>query len=145
MQFLFRKQRTDGSWFGEWGVCFLYAGFFRPPRLWRGARLWDCAQTRRTSALQRAVDFTLSKQNAQDGGWGESVESCALKTWVADPAGSNVVSTSWALLSLCSAIRAGSVEKAKAKAAVLLGARYLVSKQEWQWGLAAAVNDQRRV
>ena len=42
----------------------------------------------------------LSKQHKEDGGWGESVEACALKTWTPDPRGSNVVNTAWGMLTV---------------------------------------------
>ena len=27
-RFLLKEQRTDGSWYGSWGVCFTYAAWF---------------------------------------------------------------------------------------------------------------------
>lgn len=28
LQFILRKQRQDGSWYGSWAVCFCYAAWF---------------------------------------------------------------------------------------------------------------------
>ena len=49
-------------------------------------------------ALNNAASFLRSKQR-EDGGWGESFESCIIKQYVHHEK-SQVINTSWALLSL---------------------------------------------
>ena len=51
--------------------------------------------------IQNACSFLISKQK-DDGGWGESFESCVHKRYVQHEE-SQVVNTSWALLTLMSA------------------------------------------
>ena len=48
--------------------------------------------------MDKAASFLISKQQA-DGGWGESFESCISKQYVQHQT-SQVINTSWALLSL---------------------------------------------
>jgi lanosterol synthase len=52
-------------------------------------------------AITSACDFLVSKQK-QDGGWGETYESCANMIYT-EAAESQVVNTSWALLALMAA------------------------------------------
>lgn len=63
-------QRPDGSWYGNWGVCFTYG-------TWFGCEALAAAgETHATSPSARAAAaFLLQKQRA-DGGWGESYLSC---------------------------------------------------------------------
>ncbi|XP_058208027.1 dammarenediol II synthase-like isoform X3 [Rhododendron vialii] len=70
IRFLEEKQWPDGSWYGYWGICFIYGTFF----VLRG--LASVGKTYNNSeAVRRAVGFFLSTQN-EEGGWGESLESC---------------------------------------------------------------------
>ena len=64
------SQRPDGSWYGSWGVCFTYAGWFATESL---ATLGF--NYRNNETQKRACDFILSKQES-DGGWGESYKVC---------------------------------------------------------------------
>ena len=97
--FLKSIQRIDGSWYGSWGVCFVYG-------TWFGIEgLVAAGETRDSSHVQRALAFLLSKQNP-NGGWGESYLACVNKAYPPDGAGqlgddnSGVVQTAWALLGL---------------------------------------------
>jgi lanosterol synthase len=87
-------QREDGSWYGSWGICFTYAGMFAMECL-------GCiGETYENSEAQfRACEFLVKHQN-EDGGWGESYESCEFGVWTYNPDGSQVVNTAWALLGL---------------------------------------------
>lgn len=71
-------QRADGSWYGNWGVCFTYATWFGCEAL--AAVGEGVANSREAKA---ACAFLLGKQRA-DGGWGESYLSCQDKVggWV---------------------------------------------------------------
>ena len=106
--YLFKQQRSDGSWFGQWGVCFTYATLFAVEALC-AARDISCVNVKQsTDALTGAALFLAQMQN-EDGGWGESVDACALKQWVPDPEGSNVVNTAWATLTLARILSAKTV------------------------------------
>jgi len=91
-------QRADGSWYGSWGVCFTYAGWFGCTSL---AALGGTYGT--SGPLSRAVHFLLSKQR-ENGGWGESYLSCQDKEYTHLPGGrSHVTCTAWAMLALMEA------------------------------------------
>ncbi|KAL6985042.1 lupeol synthase [Sarracenia purpurea var. burkii] len=95
-------QDSDGSWYGCWGICYTYGTWFAV------VGLAACGKTYNNSpALRKACEFLLSKQ-LPDGGWGESYLSSTNKVYTNIPGNkSNLVQTSWALLSL---IDAGQAE-----------------------------------
>lgn len=66
-------QMPDGSWYGNWGVCFIYGTFFAVRGLVAAGKTYDNSE-----AIRRAVRFLLGTQNAE-GGWGESYLSCPNK------------------------------------------------------------------
>jgi squalene/oxidosqualene cyclase-like protein len=94
MTYIKSIQRPDGSWKGSWGVCFTYA-------VWFGVEaMVAVGETLSQSAeMRNACQFLLDKQN-EDGGWGESFQSCVEMEWVPHVDGSQVVNTAWALLAL---------------------------------------------
>jgi squalene/oxidosqualene cyclase-like protein len=98
--YLLGAQRDDGSWEGSWGICFTYGAWFGTLGLRAAGLPAD------HPALSRAAEFLLGKQ-LPDGGWGETPESCRARTYVHAEAGQAVM-TSWALLALAAAGRAGS-------------------------------------
>lgn len=112
--FLLREQRSDGSFEGSWGVCFTYGTWFGVSGLLAAGVPLD------HKAIRKARAFLESKQRS-DGGWGESVQNCLTRTYD-DTTPSQVVMTSWALLSLiaCGAANGTPVEQ---------GLRFLLSKQ----------------
>lgn len=87
-------QRQDGSWYGSWGICFTYAGMFAMECLSTVGEVYENSEAQR-----RACEFLVGHQN-QDGGWGESYESCEFGVWTDHDEGSQVVNTAWALLGL---------------------------------------------
>ncbi|KAK5116194.1 hypothetical protein LTR62_008520 [Meristemomyces frigidus] len=97
VQWIRTNQRADGSWYGSWGICFTYAGFFA---------LESLATQGETHAnserVRRACQFFLDRQN-EDGGWGESYKSCETGQWCPHPDGSQVVQTAWAAIALMKA------------------------------------------
>ena len=97
IRFLINEQKADGSWIGSWGVCFTYGTWFGMEALAAYGKNSKEKQDRVKHHLQKAVEFLLSKQN-DDGGWGETYESCVKSEYVNGP--SQVVNTSWALLGL---------------------------------------------
>ncbi|HSU41181.1 MAG TPA: terpene cyclase/mutase family protein [Polyangiaceae bacterium] len=105
-RFLEHAQRVDGSWEGSWGVCFTYGTWFGILGL-KAAGASDEAPE-----ITRACEFLLAHQ-AQDGSWGESVESCARRHYVPTAEGQAVM-TAWATLALIAAGRGTSSEVARA-------------------------------
>ena len=96
ISYIKRIQKPDGSWYGNWGVCFTYATWFGLEAL---AAVGETALNKGSSAL-KACEFLLSKQE-ENGGWGESYLSCQDKVSSHLPGGeSHVVNTGWALLGL---------------------------------------------
>lgn len=60
------NQRADGSWYGNWGVCFTYAGMFALESL------ASVGETYGASSISKSgCEFLISKQR-EDGGWSES-------------------------------------------------------------------------
>nr|QEV81988.1 oxidosqualene cyclase [Scutellaria barbata] len=95
-------QERDGSWYGCWGICYTYGTWFAMKGL------IDCGKNCKNSHIVRkGCEFLLSKQ-LDDGGWGESHLSSSNKVYTnLEGNRSNLVQTSWALLSL---IDAGQAE-----------------------------------
>ncbi|XP_060669413.1 beta-amyrin synthase-like [Ziziphus jujuba] len=103
VKFLEDIQLPDGSWYGNWGVCFTYGTWFALGGLTAAGKSYDNSPT-----IRRAVEFLLRKQN-EDGGWGESYLSCPNKEYVPlEGNRSNLVQTAWAMMSL---IHAGQAER----------------------------------
>ncbi|MEN9208567.1 MAG: squalene--hopene cyclase [Gloeomargarita sp. GMQP_bins_120] len=119
LDYLLRVQEPTGSWFGRWGVNYIYgtSGVL--------AALQDEPQA--LQARERAVTWLLAHQNP-DGGWGETCRSYD------DPAlqgqgDSTASQTAWALLGLLAAGQA-------TQPAVRRGIEYLLTQQQangaWQ-------------
>ena len=96
LKFIRKRQRSDGSWIGSWGVCFTYGTWFGVEAL---ASYGESVAT--SQHLQKACDFLISYQR-DDGGWGESHLSCVTSHYI-EHERSQVVNTSWALLALMAA------------------------------------------
>ena len=90
-QWLVRNQETDGSWYGRWGVAYIYGTCFAL----RG--LAAAGESDREAHILRAGEWLRSIQNA-DGGWGESCASYDRGEFVAAP--STPSQTAWAILGL---------------------------------------------
>lgn len=70
VQFLEAHQWPNGSWYGFWGICFIYGTFFALGGLTAAGKTHENSE-----AVQKGVNFLLSTQN-KEGGWGESLNSC---------------------------------------------------------------------
>ncbi|MGA3025144.1 MAG: squalene--hopene cyclase [Bryobacteraceae bacterium] len=91
VKYLKRTQEQDGSWWGRWGVCYIYGTFLAL----RG--LAAAGESDREAYILRAGEWLRSIQNS-DGGWGESCAAYDEATYV--PAPSTPSQTAWAILGL---------------------------------------------
>jgi squalene-hopene/tetraprenyl-beta-curcumene cyclase len=131
IEFIFKEQEPDGSWFGRWGVNYLYGTYL----VLRG--LDAIGVDRLEPQIQQAAEWIRMVQNP-DGGWGESCESYD------DPSTRGVgvstpSQTAWALLGLLAAgdDRSDSIAK---------GVRWLLTRQRtdgsWNESTGAGLNHQ---
>ncbi len=116
LAYLEREQMADGSWFGRWGVNYVYGTWSTLCAL-NAAGVLPTAPT-----MAKAVDWLVAIQNA-DGGWGEDCNSYKLDYRGYEPAPSNASQTAWALLGL---MAAGQVDHP----AVARGIAYLQKTQD---------------
>ncbi|SJZ82721.1 squalene-hopene/tetraprenyl-beta-curcumene cyclase [Enhydrobacter aerosaccus] len=96
LAYLERDQEADGSWFGRWGVNYIYGTWSALCAL--NAAGFDGARP----SVRKAADWLIAIQNA-DGGWGEDCTSYKLDYKGHEPAPSNASQTAWALLGLMAA------------------------------------------
>jgi squalene-hopene/tetraprenyl-beta-curcumene cyclase len=115
LTYLRRTQEADGSWFGRWGVNYIY-GTWSALAAFNGAGIPS-----EDPAVRRAADWLIAIQNP-DGGWGEGCDSYKLDYRGHEPAPSRASQTAWALLGL---MAAGAVDHE----AVAHGIRYLQMTQ----------------
>lgn len=92
VRYLLAEQRSDGSWWGRWGVNHIYGtGAVLPALVAVGEDLT-------APPIRRAVDWLAAHQNP-DGGWGERIESYWDPAWVGR-GDSTPSQTAWALMGL---------------------------------------------
>jgi squalene-hopene/tetraprenyl-beta-curcumene cyclase len=91
VEYLLRVQEPDGSWYGRWGVNYIYGTFLAL----RGLRV--TGMTEHEPSIQQALEFIRAYQN-HDGGWGESCASYDENRFVPNP--STPSQTAWAILAL---------------------------------------------
>jgi len=115
IDWLRRAQLADGSWYGRWGMNYIYG-------TWSVLCALNAAGIERTAPeVRRAVDWLAAIQNP-DGGWGEDGTSYRLDYRGHEAAPSTASQTAWALLGL---MAAGEVDHP----AVARGIRYLCATQ----------------
>ena len=68
IEFIKKDQCSDGSWFGRWGVNYIYGTW----QVLRGLKL--IGEDMNKGYVRRAVEWFIQHQN-DDGGWGESIAS----------------------------------------------------------------------
>ncbi|ALM29043.1 prenyltransferase/squalene oxidase repeat-containing protein [Bacillus altitudinis] len=112
VKWLIDHQEKNGSWFGRWGVCYIYG-------TWAALTGLKAAGIPSSHpAVQKACRF-LKQIQLEDGSFGESCKSAELKTYVPLSFGT-VVQTAWATEALL------QYEKAN-NAAILKAVSFLVN------------------
>ncbi|GAB4533847.1 MAG: squalene--hopene cyclase [Pleurocapsa sp.] len=117
--YLLKEQEADGSWFGRWGVNYIYGT--------SGAlsALALITPEEHLNSIKRGADWLISCQNP-DGGWGETCQTYN------DPSlkgkgDSTASQTAWALIGLLAAKRAVNLQQ---KEVIDKGINYLISSQK---------------
>ena len=96
VRFLRRQQRADGSWYGRWGMNYVYGTWSVLCALRAAGLPADAPECR------RAGDWLLAVQN-EDGGWGEHESSYAHGEGGFRAGRSTASQTAWAVLALLAA------------------------------------------
>jgi squalene-hopene/tetraprenyl-beta-curcumene cyclase len=113
--YLRRTQLAEGSWYGRWGLNYIYG-------TWSVLCALNAAgMDQRDPVIRKAVNWLTSIQN-EDGGWGEDAISYRLDYRGFEGAPSTASQTAWALLGLMAAGDVGNP-------AVARGVRYLIDTQ----------------
>jgi squalene-hopene/tetraprenyl-beta-curcumene cyclase len=96
VEYLRREQEPDGSWFGRWGVNYIYG-------TWSVLCALNAVRLEHDyPMITRAADWLKGAQNP-DGGWGEDCDSYALERTGHVRVASTASQTAWALLGLMAA------------------------------------------
>ena len=120
LRFLRATQEDDGSWYGRWGVNYIYGTW----QVLRGLR--SIGEDMRQPWIVRARDWLESCQN-EDGGWGETCASYD-DPHLKGKGPSTASQTAWALMGLIAA--ADLTEPAALdRKAIRRGAEYLLETQ----------------
>ncbi len=102
LEFLRREQEDDGSWYGRWGVNYVYG-------TWSALCAFNaCGEDMQAPHIQKAVAWLKARQ-LPDGGWGEDCASY----WPDrrdEVKGSTPSQTAWAMLGLMAAGEVDSPE-----------------------------------
>jgi squalene-hopene/tetraprenyl-beta-curcumene cyclase len=118
LDWLLEAQEADGSWFGRWGVNYVYGtGAVVPALVAAGVSSDD-------TRIRRAVAWLEGHQN-DDGGWGEDCRSYDDPAWIGRGE-STPSQTAWALLALHAAGESGESVRA--------GVRFLIDAQREDGG-----------
>jgi squalene-hopene/tetraprenyl-beta-curcumene cyclase len=115
LEFLYSEQEADGSWWGRWGVNYIYGTSAALPAM------KAMGQDMRDPRFLKAADWVLSQQNA-DGGWGESCGSY-MDRKLAAKGDSTASQTAWGLMALLAVGRPGD------RPAIEKGLAFLAERQ----------------
>lgn len=96
VDYLIRTQLDEGSWYGRWGLNYIYG-------TWSVMCALNAAGVdHKSPTMRKAVDWLVKIQNP-DGGWGEDGDSYKLDYKGYEAAPSTSSQTAWALLALMAA------------------------------------------
>jgi squalene-hopene/tetraprenyl-beta-curcumene cyclase len=113
--YLRRTQLAEGSWYGRWGLNYIYG-------TWSALCALNAAGVdHQDPVIRKAAAWLLSTQN-EDGGWGEDARSYRLDYSGYETAPTTASQTAWALLGLMAAGEVGHP-------AVARGVEYLIATQ----------------
>lgn len=115
IEFIKRTQESDGSWWGRWGVNYLYGTSIVM------AGLDSVGEDMMKPYIKKAVNWLKANQNP-DGGWGEGCESYESPAFRCRGE-STPSQTAWAVLALMAAGEVTSKE-------VIKGIKYLLKTQK---------------
>ncbi|MEP6602896.1 MAG: squalene--hopene cyclase [Spartobacteria bacterium] len=115
LRYLIDTQDDDGSWYGRWGVNYIYGTW----QVLRGLRA--IGQDMRQDWILRGRDWIESCQN-DDGGWGETCASYDDPT-LKGTGTSTASQTAWAVMGICAC---GDLDRPS----VQRGLRFLLSSQK---------------
>jgi len=115
IDYLRRTQLPDGSWYGRWGMNYIYG-------TWSVLCALNAAGVEPAAPEMRKAAAWLCATQNPDGGWGEDGTSYRLDYKGYEPAPSTSSQTAWALLGLMAAGEVGNP-------AVARGMEYLARKQ----------------
>jgi squalene-hopene/tetraprenyl-beta-curcumene cyclase len=118
VKYLRRTQMAEGSWYGRWGMNYIYG-------TWSVLCALNAAGIDRADPMMRRATEWLVKIQNPDGGWGEDGASYKLNYTTYEPAPSTASQTAWSLLAL---MAAGEVDHP----AVRKGVAYLMQSQNKQ-------------
>ena len=94
--YLVREQHAEGSWFGRWGINYIYG-------TWSALSAFAAIGVPASDpSMRRAIGFLERAQNP-DGGWGEDDRGYALDDAGYEASPSTASQTAWALLGLMAA------------------------------------------
>ena len=115
VKWLVDHQEYDGSWYGRWGICYIYG-------TWGAVTgLSAVGVPESDESIQKAIQWLQHIQN-KDGGWGESCYSDSKQTYVPLKA-STLTHTAWAVDTLISV-------SDKPTTAIRKGITYLIENLE---------------
>jgi squalene-hopene/tetraprenyl-beta-curcumene cyclase len=93
VDYLKRTQHAEGSWYGRWGMNYVYG-------TWSVLCALNMAGVDHADPVMRRAAQWLIKIQNEDGGWGEDGSSYKLDYKGHEPAPSTASQTAWALLGL---------------------------------------------
>jgi squalene-hopene/tetraprenyl-beta-curcumene cyclase len=112
LDYLRKEQEPDGSWFGRWGVNYIYGTGAVLPALAAIGEPMD------QPYIHRACDWLRSRQQ-DNGGWGESCASY-MDAEMAGRGAPTASQTAWALMGLLAAGRASDQDSIERGCAFLI-------------------------
>jgi len=96
VDYLLKTQEKDGSWYGRWGMNYIYG------HLVGTGGVNAAGVDHQAPSMRKAAEWLAAIQNA-DGGWGEDGDSYKLAYKGYEAATSTASQTAWAVLALMAA------------------------------------------